>query len=99
VHWTKRSASAKKYRHEAGWTVKAAGPIPKFAPSGPITLDITFFEPDHSRSRDLDNMLSSIKSGIDGIADGLGVNDRRFVYRIRRADTIGGMVKVAISDG
>ena len=97
VHWTKRSKAAKAYRSACGWHVRAAGPKPKFASSGPITLDIEFVEPDKHR-RDLDNMLASIKAGIDGIADALGVNDRRFVIRIRNSDEIGGMVKVRISE-
>ena len=95
VHWAKRSAAAKAYRHECGWTTKAAGLL-NLAPSGQILLDIEFIEPDRHR-RDLDNMLASIKSGIDGIADALGVNDRRFVFGIRRSDDIGGMVKVRVS--
>ena len=98
AHWRQRSKAAKAYRTECAWQVKAAGPKPFFAPLGPITLDIEFIEPD-KRARDLDNMLASIKAGIDGIADALGVNDRRFVFHIRRADRIGGMVKVRISDG
>lgn len=99
VHWTKRSKAAKTYRIECGWHVRAAGPKPKFAPSGPVTLDIEFVEPDKQYRRDLDNMLASIKAGIDGIADALGVNDRRFVFRIRRSDLIGGMVRVRIAEG
>lgn len=72
--------------------------LPDMPKEGAITLDIEFVEPDR-RQRDIDNMLSSMKSGIDGIADALGVNDRRFVFRISRADQIGGMVKVRITEG
>ncbi len=46
-------------------------------PDGNIELDIMFYPPD-KRHRDLDNCLAAIKSGIDGVADALGVNDRRF---------------------
>lgn len=98
LHWAKRSKAAKAYRTECGWHVRAACQQPKFAPSGPITLDIEFVQPDR-RGRDLDNMLASIKAGIDGIADALGVNDRRFVFRIRRSEQIGGMVNVRIAEG
>ena len=70
---------------------------PVFSAKGPITLDIEFIEPD-KRRRDLDNMLASIKSGIDGIADALGVNDSRFIYKIRRSEAVGGMIKVTISE-
>ena len=97
VHWTKKSKAAKAYRNECAWTVKASGSLPAFGFVGAIFLEIEFYQPD-KRARDLDNMLASIKSGIDGIADALGVNDSRFVYQIRRAETIGGMVKVAISE-
>jgi crossover junction endodeoxyribonuclease RusA len=98
VHWSKRSKAAKAYRLECGWHVRAAGPKPKFAAAGAITLDIEFIEPNKSRNRDEDNLLASIKAGIDGIADALGVNDRRFVFRIRRSNLIGGMVRVRISE-
>jgi hypothetical protein len=44
---------------------------------GPIAVTVTFFPPD-ARHRDDDNMIASLKSARDGIADALGVNDRRF---------------------
>jgi crossover junction endodeoxyribonuclease RusA len=40
-----------------------------------IAVRIMFHPPDRRR-RDLDNMLASIKAGIDGIADALCINDR-----------------------
>lgn len=46
-------------------------------------LDITFCPPD-ARRRDLDNMLAAIKSGIDGIALAMGVDDFHFTYTIRK---------------
>ena len=45
--------------------------------TGPIRMTITFVPPDR-RHRDDDNMIASLKSARDGIADALGVNDRRF---------------------
>ena len=44
---------------------------------GPIPFNVTFYPPD-KRHRDDDNMIGSIKAHRDGIADALGVNDRRF---------------------
>lgn len=44
---------------------------------GPIPLTIRFYPPDN-RLRDDDNAISSFKAARDGIAEGLGVNDRRF---------------------
>lgn len=96
-HWAAKSKAVKAYRQAAAWSMVAAG-IPLFADKAPIVLAITFVEPDR-RKRDLDNMLAAIKSGIDGIADALGVNDRRFVFLIGRSEEIGGMVKVRIYEG
>lgn len=42
-----------------------------------IPLSVIFNPPD-KRHRDLDNLLASCKPYIDGIAEGLGINDKRF---------------------
>jgi crossover junction endodeoxyribonuclease RusA len=42
-----------------------------------IPMTITFYPPD-KRLRDDDNMVGSFKAYRDGIADALGVDDRRF---------------------
>ena len=42
-----------------------------------LVVAITFRPPDR-RARDLDNCLAAFKSGLDGIADALGVNDNQF---------------------
>ena len=47
------------------------------AGGGRIELQLWFYPPD-KRHRDDDNCISSCKAGLDGIADGLNVNDRRF---------------------
>lgn len=48
-----------------------------FAGDGPISYEVTFYPPD-GRHRDDDNMIAMLKAARDGIADALGVNDRRF---------------------
>lgn len=48
-----------------------------FAGDGPIRYRVTFYPPD-ARHRDDDNMIAMFKAARDGIADALGVNDRRF---------------------
>lgn len=40
-------------------------------------LKITFYPPTKA-NRDIDNCLASIKAGLDGIADGLAINDKFF---------------------
>lgn len=48
-----------------------------FSGEGPIRYRVTFYPPD-ARHRDDDNMIAMFKAARDGIADALGVNDRRF---------------------
>ena len=40
----------------------------------PVKFSITFYCPDHRR-RDLDNLLASLKHGLDGIAHATGIDD------------------------
>lgn len=66
---------------------------------GPIHLGITFHPPD-KRRRDLDGMLSSIKSHLDGLADSLRVDDIRFELSIKRGEPVKlGRVEVEIGRG
>lgn len=61
----------------------------KFDGSKPIALDLTFYPPT-GHHRDDDNMIAATKHMRDGLADGLGVNDKMF--RISNV-TIGEIVK------
>ena len=94
-HWAKKAKATKAYRNAAGWaTVESKD---KVEGDGSIWLNITFYPPD-KRRRDLDGMLSSIKGGLDGIADGLAVNDCRFKLQIEVCSVIkGGQVRVIIT--
>jgi crossover junction endodeoxyribonuclease RusA len=42
-----------------------------------ITVEVNFYPPDR-RNRDEDGMIGSAKSALDGIADALHVDDKRF---------------------
>lgn len=44
---------------------------------GDVPLSLTFHA-STNRSYDLDNALASCKAAIDGLANGLGINDRQF---------------------
>lgn len=90
-HWSSTRALKDKYfndaytltfhavnRHVGAW----------YPLDGHIPLSITFVMPDN-RDRDLDNLLASIKSGIDGIATALTVNDKAFSpITIKRGDVV-----------
>lgn len=97
VHFHAKARAAKAYREAAYWTAKSR-PVGNgdIGNGGELTLCIRFFPPD-KRRRDLDNMLSSIKAGLDGIADALEVNDQRFAFNISRAQPVkGGKVVVIL---
>lgn len=70
---------------------QGAGPLKAEA----LTLRLTFVPPDR-RGRDLDNMLSSMKAGLDGLADVLEVNDRAWSLVLERAPDVGGFVRVRV---
>lgn len=95
VHWSKKSKAAKAYRKECWALVKQAGlTAPK---DGPLHLWLDFYPP-CKRKRDVDNCIASFKSGSDGIADALGVDDSRFIFHPFLRDELGGFVKFRITE-
>ena len=95
VHWTKRSAAAKKARRDACYIAQGAGC--RALGCDRLTVEITCHPPD-ARARDTDNMLASIKSGLDGIADASGVDDSQWNYGIASGEPVkGGAVLVHVT--
>lgn len=97
VHWSKKSKAAKAYRAACSALCKEAKLIAP-ATEGRLHLWLDFYPPDH-RSRDDDNLIASFKSGRDGIADALGIDDKRFICHPWVKLEIGGMVKVRVTGG
>lgn len=93
-HWSKKSRAAKRYRSECFVLTKNAR-LPR--PEGQVILSLEFLPPDRRR-RDDDNLIAMFKSGRDGLADALGIDDNLFATQIRVSDeTIkGGAVRVRI---
>lgn len=88
------ASAAKAYRTQAYWLAKSA--LLTAPDDGDILLIVTFHPP--SNRGDTDGMFSSIKAGLDGLADALGVNDRRFSFTIRRAEPVkSGQVVITIA--
>ena len=75
AHWAERARASKVYRKMGFYAAKEARAIIDW--EGDIHAFITFYPPNH-RHRDDDNLIASFKSCRDGIADALGVNDKRF---------------------
>lgn len=75
-HWRKRAASTKLARWQAAMLAREAK-VP-MAPEAALTF--TYHPPD-KRHRDAQNLPGMCKAYIDGIADGMGVDDRGFECR------------------
>ena len=92
VHWAVKAAKVKLYRSYYYYLTKQSGIKVN---DNPIELFITFNPPD-KRKRDMDNCLASIKSGLDGLAEALKVNDRNFLLHLKMSDSFDGSVDIAI---
>ena len=94
-HWAATARDKKRYREACAWSAKSQGAGKLDA----IRLHVALqFVPPDRRARDLDNMLAAMKSGLDGLADVLGVDDSRWTITICTADEIGGMVRVIVQE-
>jgi crossover junction endodeoxyribonuclease RusA len=96
THWRKKAPIAKAYK-QACWTLTKESKIALPESAGRLALWLDFYPPDH-RARDDDNMIASFKSGRDGIALALGIDDKRFRTFPYVQDKIGGYIKVRITD-
>lgn len=75
-HWAATSDLRKQARTMARLlTMVEMDPAVVFV--GDIPLTVTFVSPDR-RHRDRDNLLAASKPMLDGVADALGIDDRRF---------------------
>lgn len=92
-HWRTKSALVKKHREWAKYAaLEAAIPVPD---EGDIPIRITFVPP--NRRGDRTNYPNRVKPFLDGIADALQVNDRRFLPSYHFAEPkMPGMVIVEV---
>ncbi|WP_165856754.1 endodeoxyribonuclease RusA [Marinobacter sp. JSM 1782161] len=108
LHWAPKSRKAKQYRRQCwaltlnaiqdgDWNLFA---LRKLAAEGHLVhLMIDVFPPDR-RGRDDDNIIASFKSGRDGIADALNIDDKHFrIHPVvhRESPVDGGRVTVGIA--
>jgi crossover junction endodeoxyribonuclease RusA len=97
IHWAKRAKFAKQCRTLAQGLTLAAG-VRRGDSDIPHNLKVTaIFCPPDRRRRDLDNMLSSAKNFLDGIADVIGVDDSKWQIALRRDEPVkGGAVRIEL---
>lgn len=107
-HWAKKANAAHKYRYhckmltleaiQAGrWDIQALQEM--VAEGAELHVFIDFYPPDRRR-RDDNNLPGLFKSGLDGVADAIGIDDHLFrTHPFFQRDTIvrGGEVTVTIT--
>lgn len=99
-HWARKAKVKAKFRSDCFYITKheMRNGVPTAVHSeGSLHLSMTFHPPTR-RHYDIDNLLASMKSGLDGVADAWGVNDTRFrPITIDFGDVIkGGLIKLKI---
>ena len=96
ANWRKKATARKVARARAAIATRSGvGSLGAMPPDASLEVSLTFCPPD-KRKRDMDNVLSSLKSAIDGMADALSVNDSLFVYRMAWGDVVPGGRVVAV---
>jgi hypothetical protein len=78
-HWRVTSKAKAKYKARCEWRFMCLAPHATHDtfPAGDIPLTLTFHKPSR-RHMDADGLLSRMKSGLDGVAKALGIDDVRF---------------------
>ena len=94
-HWRKHAAAKKAFRAACAWTARSQGV--GGLTTERVALRLVFVPPDRRR-RDLDNLIASMKAGLDGLADALGIDDSRFRLAAELVEdgSVGGFVRVEV---
>jgi len=99
AHWTRKYKMGKKARMDAFLLAKAAGCTSKSFDGydGKIWVWMMFY-PKTRNYPDMDNCLAMCKAYLDGIADALQINDRRFVFQLEMGQQVakGGKIVVRL---
>ncbi len=95
-HWATTAKLKKQYRKACALTAMEQGARRLLANRLQVHLH---FVPPNRRARDWDNLIASMKAGLDGLADVLQVDDSRWRLSFEVAEEeIGGMVQVHITE-
>lgn len=96
AHWASLARAKKRFRAACAWTARSQGAARLAGPPEALAVHLRFVPPDRRR-RDLDNCIAAMKSGLDGLADVLGVDDNRWTLSAELlVGQVGGMVKVEV---
>lgn len=76
-HWATAAKAKKAYRARCRAIGQQAGLGTLAGSAEAVAVHLDFFPPDR-RARDWDNLVASMKSGLDGLADAMGVDDSKW---------------------
>lgn len=96
-HWSAAARARKAYRARcrAIAAEQGVGCLP--GQKNALAVHLTFYPPDR-RARDWDNMLASMKSGLDGVADAAAIDDKHWRLSFDVKDPVpGGAVCVRVT--
>jgi len=101
VHWRDRSRATKAARQTAVVLAFEAGWRDAWLPEGRLHLWINFYQAPRKVLPDDDNLLLRFKAYRDGIAQVLGIDDKRFISHpfVSNERRPGGQVVVRITGG
>jgi len=96
-HWATAARAKKAYRSRCRELGKGQALASAKDGAQSVLVSLTFFPPD-KRARDWDNLLASMKSGLDGLADAMGIDDSRWRLSFDVSDVPekGGLVLVTV---
>lgn len=95
AHWASLARAKRRFRAACGLLARSQG-VGRIE-SEKIALSLVF-RPPNRRARDLDNCIASMKAGLDGLADVLGVDDSRWTLTATMGEPAkGGAVEVKVS--
>lgn len=93
-HWRAHAKAKAQYRQACAYHARMQGA--ERIEAKRLSVRLRFVPPDRRR-RDLDNLIASMKSGLDGLADVLKVDDNRWQIAAELVDgQIGGLVRVDV---
>jgi crossover junction endodeoxyribonuclease RusA len=92
THWATKAKAVKEYKEACFYLTKEQN-----LPTKEYTELHLIFTPPSRRHYDLDNLLASMKAGLDGMSMALNIDDRCFTkITIEKTKEIGGMVKIVL---
>ena len=96
LYWAIVAKIKKSYRYECYIEAVKQG-AKKITTPKRLEVALVFYPPD-KRRRDWDNMLAAIKSGLDGLSDAIGVDDRHWDLSFTVSDETKNIVSVEIKE-